>query len=439
MPDTIVVGGGWAGLAAAVELCHRQQPVLLLEAAGQLGGRARSLNLHGLRLDNGQHLMIGAYHDLLSLLQTVGLNESTAFHRLPLQLRMQSASGQSGYRLIPPRLPAPLHLLAGLLQASGLSWWERCQALRLSLMLASGRTDSGDDQPLAALLQRHGQSAPLVCKLWQPLCLATLNTAVEQASSRIFVRMLRDSFAHHRRDSDLLIPRTDLGALLPEPARSFIEKYHGQVRLRQRVNSLLIENGQAVGVTLRNGRQYRAKQIILALAPHACCQLLAPHSQLRETADRLGQIEHAPICTVYLRYSPRIHLDYPMIGLLNTTAQWIFDRGYSGQPGLMAAVISGRGPHMMRDNDTLIRQISTEIAAHFPHWSPPEESLVIREKRATLLCSPENNRLRPGMRTPIAGCWLAGDYTLRDYPAVLEGAVRSGLACARAVSGATCP
>lgn len=436
MPETIVVGGGWAGLAAATELCRRRQPALLLEAAGQLGGRARSLNHRGLRLDNGQHLMIGAYHDLLSLLQTVGLGESTAFHRLPLQLRMQSANGQAGYRLIPPRLPAPLHLLAGLLQANGLSWRERGQALRLSLMLAAGGTDNGDDLPLATLLQHHGQSASLICKLWQPLCLATLNTAVEQASSRVFVRMLRDSFAHDSRDSDLLIPRTDLGALLPEPARSFIEKYHGQVRLQQRVSDLLIENGHAVGVTLRDGRQYRAKHIILALAPHACRQLLAPHRQLRETADRLGQIEHAPICTVYLRYTPSIRLSYPMIGLLNTTAQWLFDRGYSGQAGLMAAVISGHGPHMIDSNDRLITRISGEIATHFPHWPPPEDTLIIREKRATLLCSPENNQLRPGMSTPVTGCWLAGDYTLKDYPAVLEGAVRSGLACARAVSAA---
>lgn len=433
MPDTIIVGGGWAGLAAAVELSRSQHSVLLLEASEQLGGRARSLDLHGLRLDNGQHLMIGAYHELLSLLKTVGCSEAATFHRLPLKLLMRSPSGHEDYQLVPPHLPAPLHLLVGLLQASGLSWRERRRTLRLCLILAIGRTNSQEDQPVATLLQRHGQSATLIRKLWQPLCLATLNTAVEQASAHVFVRVLRDSFAHHRQDSDLLIPKMDLGALLPEPAKRFIEHHRGEVKLRQRVSSLLVENGRAVGVTLPNGREYQAAHIILALPPYACRQLLIPHHQLQEIATRLEQIDYAPITTIYLRYAPSTRLSYPMMGLLDTTAQWIFDRGYSDQAGLMAVVISGHGPHNAWRKDRLTAQVQEEVARCFPHWPVPEDSMLIREKRATLLCSPAINRLRPNMRTPIAGCWLAGDYTLQDYPAVLEGAVRSGLACAQAI------
>jgi uncharacterized protein with NAD-binding domain and iron-sulfur cluster len=122
-----------------------------------------------------------------------------------------------------------------------------------------------------------------------------------------------------------------------------------------------------------------------------------------------------------------------MTGLLGTVSQWIFDRGIHGQRGLMAVVISGDGEHMERNNEDLCAKVSEELARHFPRWPAPLATHCIREKRATFAATVNVNRLRPGQRTPLKGLWLAGDYTDTGLPATLEGAVRSGMMCAREI------
>ncbi|MFQ5487746.1 MAG: hydroxysqualene dehydroxylase HpnE, partial [Gammaproteobacteria bacterium] len=397
-PTTLIVGGGWAGLAAALELCRHGWPVTLLEAAPQLGGRARAVSFDELRVDNGQHLMIGAYRDLLSLLQTLGIREQDAFQRLPLKLQMRSPQG-SGLKLELPALPAPLHLLLGLLRCRGLSGKERRQALRLCLAMA-GTGAHQKDEPLLSYLMRHRQSAALRHKLWEPLCLAMLNTPLEMASSAVFRTVLQTIFSRRRRHADLLIPRGDLDTILPAPAQAFMAAHGATVQLRQRVTALSVVQGRIHGVVTADGHHHAAAQLILTLPPAACQQLLAPHAALAALSDRLARLRYAPICTVYLRYPPAVRLEQPMAGLLDTTGQWLFDRGYSGQPGMMAVVISGPGPHMTLDKQELATRIGEELAALFPHWPPPLATRVIREKQATFLCHSGVQRLRPGSATP---------------------------------------
>ncbi len=430
-PTTLIVGGGWAGLAAALELCRHGWPVTLLEAAPQLGGRARAVSFDGLRVDNGQHLMIGAYEDLLALLQSLGIREQDAFQRLPLKLLMKSPLG-GGLQLGLPALPAPLHLLLGLLRCRGLSGRERYQALKLCLAMAGGGAHEADE-PLLSYLLRHKQSAALRHKLWEPLCLAMLNTPLETASTSVFRTVLQTIFSRRRRYCDLLIPHGDLDTILPAPAQAFMAAHGATVQLRQRVTALSVAQDRIQGVLTADGRHHAAAQLILALPAAACQQLLAPHGAFSVLSDRLAQLRYAPICTVYLRYPPEVRLERPMTGLLDTTGQWLFDRGFSGQPGLMAVVISGPGPHMALDKQQLATRISNELAELFPHWPPPLARRVIREKQATFLCHNGVQRLRPGIATPLPNCWLAGDYIDTGYPATLEGAVRSGLWCARAV------
>jgi len=431
MTRVIVVGGGWAGLAAAVELTRHHISVLLLESSRQLGGRARSVSMFDTQVDNGQHLMIGAYRDMLYLLNTLGIKEEDIFHRRALELIMKSPTNKD-FRLRTSKLPAPIHLLWALISATGLPVKERWQALRMSIQLAT-KPAFDADKPLSELLKSYGQTEQTIKKLWEPLCLAMLNTPIDLASSVVFKQVLQETFAHHRHDSDLLIPRTDLGALLPEPAHKYINQNGGEIRLNHRVTEIYIEKNRITGILLASGESIEASHIILATSDNACRRLLAPHPALAPIAAKLVQFNHAPICTVYLRYRPDIQLESPMIGFLDTTAQWIFDRRMTGNPGLMAVVISSHGPHMNLNNDELLDHITDEIATFYPHWPKPEESHVIREKRATLLCQTGINALRPENTTPVKGCWLAGDYTATGYPSVLEGAVKSGLNCARLI------
>lgn len=427
----VIVGGGWTGLAAAVELSAAGIPVLLLESARQLGGRARSVRFGKSAVDNGQHLLIGAYSETLRLLALIGQREEEVLLRLPLRLHVRGPASSIDLRTA-SLLPAPLHLGWGLLTAKGLPLRDRSRALAMSIQLAKNKFELPQDCSVAELLHRYHQTPQLIEQLWEPLCLAALNTPLTEASAEVFLRVLRDSFAKSRRDADLLIPSCDLGSVFPKHAFDFIEQHHGLVHLNQRVTSLLITDGHCEGVMVGD-KPIRARAVILATSPRVASRLLVPYPALANTAIQIERFNHEPIVTVYLRYADTCRLELPMQGMSGTITQWLFDRGFCGQPGVMAAVISSSGPHMAMDNDTLTARIVSELATRHPHWPPPQASLVIREKRATFHCGIGINAWRPGNRTAVSGLWLAGDYTDTGYPATLEGAVRSGVQCAREI------
>lgn len=416
-PHIAIIGAGWAGLSTACELAAQGIRVTVLEAGPRPGGRARGFARNGLQLDNGQHIMLGAYRETLRLMQQVGLREEDGLLRLPLRLFFPHHLD-----LDTPRLPAPLHLLAGLMTATGLNAGERWAALRLMTRLRLLNYRLAQDITVAELLA--GQPEKLVRLLWEPLCLAALNTPLEQASAQVFLNVLRDSFSHARSDSDLLLPRTDLSTLFPMAAMRFIESHGGQVRLATRATSVEAAHD---GVTI-NGEHF--SHLICAVAPHAVAGLLGHVAEMSGVIDALDQFSYQPIATVYLQYPAETRLDFPMLGMTGGHAQWVFDRGaLCGQPGLLSCVISADGPHMALDHDSLAQSAHAELQALLGPLASPEWQQVIVEKRATFACTP--NLQRPAVTTPHSRIFLAGDYTTGDYPATLEGAVRSGVQCAQ--------
>ncbi len=426
----IVVGGGWAGITTAVELTRRGLPVTLLEAARQLGGRARCVRFGEHRVDSGQHLILGAYHALGHLLNDLSLDESELFLRLPLQLHIHSADDQ-WVKILRRKLPVPLHLLAGLLGASGLGMLDRLRAIGFAASVLRTQPPQPDISVQALLISQR-QSPRLIHRLWEPLCLAALNTPIQQASAQLFLQVLKKSFAGTREDSDLLIPRSDLGTTLPGPALDYIERNLGMVMLNRRVRGLCVERGAVTGVYV-DGSMLPASQVVVATGLTLCRRLLAPHPALRSIATDLAGMAQDPVCTVYLQYPADTRLDVPMVGLVDATAQWVFDRRVCGQAGLIAAVISGPGDHMKLDNAALAARVRKDLATLYPHWPVATDQLVLREKRATFSSRVGVNTLRPATATPVEGLWLAGDFTDTDLPATLEGAVISGYRAANAV------
>ena len=422
-PRVAVIGGGCAGLAAAARLAQQGLGVTLYESSPNLGGRARGLNWKGQRLDNGQHILLGAYRDTLSLMQLAGVDGEQALLRLPLQLEMYSR-----FRLKAcMHLPAPLHILAGLLTASGLSWRERFSAIRFMVWLKLIGFQLKHDLPLAELLTQRSQPGRVTRWLWEPLCLAALNTPLSTASAQVFLNVLRDSFAKAKSDSDMLLPRQDLSALLAEPLAAYIRSQAGKVRLNTAVNSIQ-SAAQGFDVQTADGTE-RFSQVVIATSPFRAGALLTDLPAMAPARALSEALDYQPIYTVYLQYPAETRLDAPMLGFAEGYGQWVFDRGQLyGQHGLMAVVISAEGKHQALTQEQLAAAVSDEMAHHFPGLPAPEWHKVIAEKRATFACT--QGLQRPASITPLKGLYLAGDYVAGDYPATIEGAVRSGLFCA---------
>ena len=414
-----IVGGGYAGLAAAVELSARQFAVDVFEASRSLGGRARTVSIEGLPLDNGAHILIGAYSETLRLMRQVGVADS-ALLRLPLHLEFP---GQ--FRMHAPRLPAPWHLAAAVLGAEGLSWRDRLAIARFMAHQQRAGFRLAADTSVTTLLA--GQSANACRLLWEPLCLAALNTPAAQASARVFLSVLRDSLAGSRDASDLLLPAAGLTELFPEPAADFVARHGGAINRATRIGVVTRDAGAFM---LDERGPY--DQVVLAVAPQHLPPMLAAMPELGAVADLLKAYTWQPIVTCYLRYPAGTQLPQPMLGVLDGTAQWLFDRGAShGQDGIIAAVISASQRHRHIAAEQLANEIHGEIGALLPDLPPPLWTRQIAEQRATYACTPD--LVRPATATAVPGLWLAGDFVAGDYPATLEGAVRSGIAAASAV------
>jgi squalene-associated FAD-dependent desaturase len=437
-----VVGAGWSGLACALSLTSRDCAVMLIDAAPRAGGRARRLDLslgdRRYALDNGQHLMLGAYRDCLRLMAEVGVDVARSFLRQPFAL-----SGSDGMRLRAARLPAPFHLVAALTTARGLGLADRIGLARD--VFAWKRADwKAPAERTAACLLVH--STPKVRRrIWQPLCLAALNATLDEASAQIFLNVLRDSLGAGAGACDLLIARTDLSALFVDAALAHLQRSHAEIALREPVLALARERNAGWSLRLRDDVR-RADRIVLALPPSRAAALLKTLGEpaLDATIGQLDAIEMAPIATVYLRYAAAARLPAPCMTLNEDRTrkrfgQWVFDRGalqaasqatsQTDCAGVLSVVISGRGPHLGLPRAALgelvARQVSEELGLPAPiaHYATVD-------KHATIVPRPQLSR--PPIALPLDGLFLAGDAADNPYPSTLEGSVRSGIAAARA-------
>ena len=417
MPRRVaVVGAGWAGLAAAVAAVERGFDVTVYEATRSFGGRARTLPLampdgSTVRADNGQHILIGAYVETLRLMERVGVRPADVLLRLPLVLR--DAQGR-GIEL--PDWPSPLDAAAGTLRASGWSWGDKFSLLRA----ATGWQLAGFACAPGATVEALTRSlTPRVREeLIDPLCVAALNTPAARASGQVFLRVLRDSLFGRGhppwRGSNLLLPRQDLGRVLPDSAIAWLASRGAQLHVGKRVQALQRDGSGWVV----EGASF--DDVVLAVPSTEAARLVvASGIDATAWAEAAQSLAFEAIATVYATGGPRLPL--PMLALRTSAgapAQFVFDRGQLGGPaGLLAFVVSASAG----DKGTIESQVVAQARAL--GWNVQPLQTVV-EKRATFACT-------PGLRRPAhaiaPGLWACGDYVDGPYPATLEGAVRSAL------------
>ena len=416
-----VIGGGYSGMAAAVRVVELGGRATVFEAAPVLGGRARRIEYQGHILDNGQHILSGAYRELLRLMNVVDV-PSRAYDRVPLSLAMPPH-----FSLRAPLLPAPLHMAMALLKAKGLTWSDRIHAVQFMAKIKKAGFQCAGNLTVARLLQDHQQSATLVKFLWQPLTISALNTPLADASAQVFLNVLRDALAGEREASDLLLPKVDLTALFPEPAAQWLAARGCETHTGSRATNLQTSERE-VSFTAKN-QHWVFDAAIVAVGPH----------QRNAVVPALGEpsasnaLRYEPIVTIYLCFTTAIELPLPMFGQTEGCVQWFFDRRALSHHGtdeklIVAAVISASGPHETMSHEDLVAITLSELRQHAPGLPPPDWHKVVTEKFATFACTPDVVR-RPA-QTNLANVFLAGDDIQnpeRAYPATLEGAVRNGI------------
>lgn len=409
-----VVGGGWAGLAAAVTARQSGHEVTLHEMAPQLGGRARSAPHGELLLDNGQHILVGAYAQTLALMRLVGVDPDAVLHRLPLTLRTPDGSG-----LQLPAGPAVPAFVRGVLGWRTLPWRDRFGLLALAARWRFAGFRCAPHTTVAELARDCPRSA--YTQLIEPLCVAALNTPAEQASGQVLLNVLKDALFGTPGASDLLLPRAPLDALLPHAAGQWLRAHGAAVHLGHRVERI-----ESVGTRWRvDGEVHDA--VVLACPPREAARLCAEIAPAWSACA--AAIVYQPIVTTWLR-APGARWDVPMFALRSNAsrpAQFGFDLGALGGPrGVYALVASGAAPWVEAGPGATREAMLAQWRHDFPaeRHGPVEWVAQRTEKRATFACIPGLQRPPAGI---APGVWAAGDHVAGPYPATLEGAVRAGV------------
>ncbi|MFC3875048.1 hydroxysqualene dehydroxylase HpnE [Neisseria musculi] len=421
-PKIAVIGAGWAGLSAAVRLAGRAD-VSLFEAGRRAGGRARMLagGQAGFSfLDNGQHIMLGAYHGVLALMQLIGVSEQNAFLRLPLQWHMAG-----GLQFQTASLPAPLHIVFGLLKAKNLRFGEKTKLLNDMHALQQYQEASPlPDMAVAQWLLERNISRKLNIQFWRPLVWGALNTPLEHASLRMLCNVLQDGVWSGKAGSDYLLPKQDLGSIIAEPALAFLAAHGAAVHLETRAARL---TGLPDGRVAVNGQAFDAA--IPAVAPYHAAALM-PSETPDSVVAAFNAVRHHAITTVYLRYAETVHLPAPLTGLAEGTAQWFVQRGALGLPANeTAAVISLSDLIGRLKPEEWAARVHADLKTLCPYLGEPLAVRVITEQRAAAAATVA--RTLPDLSwLHLRRIYPAGDYLHPRYPSTLEAAVQSGLSAA---------
>jgi squalene-associated FAD-dependent desaturase len=444
----VVVGGGFAGIAAAILLQERRHDVTLLERRGVLGGRATSFPdaLSGEDVDNGTHLMIGAYRDTLDLVRRAGAEDLLLVQE---RLRIDYCDDQGWSALDCPALPAPLHLLAGL-AGLRLPWRARFDAVRLGLAARFGGPPAG--LTLTGWFDGLKQGADVRRLLWTPLATAILNETPDRAAAVLFYNVYRAAFLESADASRLVFLRRGYGRLL-DRLGAYLEARGGRIVRRARAEAIEVADGAVKGVAyaqrpterddIVRGVQAHGARIdadaVVAAVPWSALPALLPEGWRDDPAFAAARrLTGSPIVSIEM-WLDQVVVDRAMVGLRDCEVEWVFDKGRlygrPGPPQHLAFIISAAYRSTPRPNGELVAIAEAALRRYFPAMAAARvtRTLVLREADATFSCDPASEAIRPGPETPIRGLVLAGDWTATGLPATIEGAVRSGRAAARRI------
>ena len=449
--DVVVVGGGLAGISAACALADRGARVRLLEARPQLGGATYSFIRGELTVDTGQHVFLRCYSAYRGLLERLGVTDLA-----PLQARFaipvlvpRAGSGHEVTWLRRGPGPAPLHLAGSLARYHPLRPVDRLRLAPAAVALRSVRLDDPtvDETSFGDWLRRHGQSTAAIERLWALITVAALNLHPDEASLALAARVFQTALLTDPTAADIGVPAVSLRELHAEPAMRHLRQLGVDVRVKSKVTAVTQEPDDAASdrnpgfvVRLSDG-ELRADAVVVAV-PHRAAASLVPATAAPDR-DAWKGLGSSPIVNVHLRYDRTVMPnELPFVACVDSPAQWIFNRSASagrhdgGAGQYLVVSVSAAHDEVATPAEELRTTIMTAVSQIFPdaHAARVLDAFVTREPHATFRQAPGTARLRPSARTALPGLVLAGAWTDTGWPDTMEGAVRSGLAAAAAIT-----
>jgi squalene-associated FAD-dependent desaturase len=442
-PTVVVVGGGLAGIAAALECADRGAAVTLLERRNHLGGLTWSFR-HGDRwIDNGQHVFLRCCDEYLRLLARIGASDDVSLQER-LDIPVVAPPRRPGDRPVVGRLRrndwvAPLHLTSALLRFPHLSWRGRLGLGPAVMGLRRLDLDDPalDSQTFEGWLSGHGQSPATVAALWDLITIPTVNLPAAEASLAMAAKVFQTGLLTNRRAADIGWSRVPLGQLHGERAGTALAQAGVDVRIGARVDA--VERTTSGGYTVRvDGESLEADRCVVAV-PHDQAARVLPSGSVAHQ-DHLDELGHSAVIDVHLVFDRQV-TGWPLMAALHSPVQWVFDRtasaGASGTEQYLAVSVSNADALLGRHPDQLVPWIVAELGRLLPTVAGARlvDSLVTKERQATFRAVPGSGALRPAARSVHPGLAVAGAWTATGWPATMEGAVRSGRAAADAVLG----
>lgn len=438
-PHVVVVGGGLAGLAAAVQLVGRGLRITLLESRPRLGGRASSFvdPSTGEPVDNCQHVSMTCCTNLTDFCTRVGTRH--LFHPVPIMTFLSPEGRASRLSSVP--LPAPLHLSFSFLRANYLSVAERLQvAWGLVCLRFAGQEPSSES--FANWLRRHGQSERTIERYWGTVLISALNELPEQMDVGHARKVFIDGFLRNRLGYVMEVPLAPLGELYGTRLEEWLREHGVEVRLKTGVRAIEVdEEGAIAGVALRSGEILAADFVVLAVPFDRVPGMLSERDRARvRTLDGLERIAASPITGIHLWFDrPVCPLDHAVT--VGRMVQWVFNhtalqgREPEGGGQYLQLVVSASYALISRSKEEIRDAALEDLAALWPEVrnAALKRWWVVTEHGATFAVRPGVDAFRPPQRTAIDGLFLSGDWTATGWPATMEGAIRSGYLAAEGI------
>jgi squalene-associated FAD-dependent desaturase len=440
-PRVIIIGGGLAGLSAACELADRGYEVVLTERRPSLGGRACSFPDPQGRgdVDSGQHVFLKCCTYYIRFLQRLGVWGKT---RLQKRLQVTVIDTHTGASTLEgSSLPAPFHLLPSFLRFRHLSALDKTRtAYAMLSILFTDRMKNNDLDSISFYrwLKNHGQTEAAIDRFWNLIGLATLNEDVRRVSADLAMMVFQEGFLKRPDGANVGYATVGLTSLVGTEARRYIEERGGRVLLGQKTEELLLEGERIAGVRLADGSVLRGECYVCALPHQMLLAVIPPSLRSDPFFQRASKLTTSSIVNIHLWYDQPV-MDLDFAAFINSEAQWVFNKSKMwhltdvGQ--YLDISLSGARHYVNLSNEQLIERFTRELRRLFPkaRRARVERCLVVKQPRATFAAVPGSAKYRLPCRTPIENLFLAGDWTATGWPATMESAVRSGLACAREI------